>query len=251
MVYLPKEKLLIEADAFTPGAAERAAARAAESEPHQSGREPRAAQSRRRPHPAAARPRRAGRGALHGGRRHCTIGGCRKAPPDRCSSSPRHRAAARRASSTRCSRASPASGCRCRTRRASHAPANTTASTTTSSTRSASRRSGQGRVPRARARARPLVRDVGDLARRAGRARTGRAARDRLAGRAAGPPAAARSVHIFMLPPSLAVLEERLEKRGQDGPGGDRARGSPGRSKRCATGKSSIMLLSIKTLRRP
>ena len=82
-----------------------------------------------------------------------------------------------------------------------------------------SRAQGQRRVPRARLRPRQLVCDVGHVARRGGRSRattccsksTGRA-REQV--RRLIPEA----VHIFILPPSLALLRERLEKRGQDSP---------------------------------
>ena len=69
MVYLPKEKLLIEADSYHAGPAEFAAAGAAQPEQHEPGRQPGDARARRRQDPAAARPRRAAGGPLHGGRR--------------------------------------------------------------------------------------------------------------------------------------------------------------------------------------
>ena len=80
--------------------------------------------------------------------------------------------------------------------------------TTTSSTRRAFiGAQGRGRVPRARVRPRQLVRDVGDLARRAGR-RPATTCCSRSTGRA---PRRCARLHartrccIFILPPSLAV----------------------------------------------
>ena len=66
MVYLPREKLLIEADAYTPGAAEHAAAGGGQREQPQPDRQHRAPEARGRPHRAAARPGRAAGRALHG-----------------------------------------------------------------------------------------------------------------------------------------------------------------------------------------
>ena len=150
----------------------------------------------------------------------------RRRPRAACSCSPRRRAAARRASCTRCSSASRASGCRSRTRRARRAPASRTASTTTSSTSATFMAlKDAGEFLEHALRARQLVRDIGDLARReqvAGRAR--RAARDRLAGRGAGAPADPRMrCCIFILPPSLASLQGTAGKARPGHAGGDRA----------------------------
>ena len=50
------------------------------------------------------------------------------------------------------------------------------------------------------------------------------------------------AVLIFILPPSLASLKERLEKRGQDSPDVI-ARRLERRARRCGTAATSIMLL--------
>ena len=69
MVYLPKEKLLIEADSFTPGPPNAPPPAQLEPQPHESGRQPEDTRARRRQDPAAARTRRAGRRSLRRGGR--------------------------------------------------------------------------------------------------------------------------------------------------------------------------------------
>jgi uncharacterized protein YicC (UPF0701 family) len=93
-----------------------------------------------------------------------------------------------------------------------------TASTITYRRAPVSRSQGQGRVPRARLRPRQLVRDVSTWL--AGEVARGHdvAARNRLAGRSRVRRLMPEAVHIFILPPTLAQLRERLEKRGQDAP---------------------------------
>ena len=51
------------------------------------------------------------------------------------------------------------------------------------------------------------------------------------------------SVHIFILPPSLAVAEGAAEQAGAGSAGGDRTAARRRRARRCATAASSIMLL--------
>jgi guanylate kinase len=68
------------------------------------------------------------------------------------------------------------------------------------------------------AEARQLLRHLAPDDRRADRQRHRRAAGNRLARRAAGEEAISNAIGIFILPPSIAALEERLKKRGQDEP---------------------------------
>ena len=67
MVYLPKEKLLIEADSFTPRPPNTPPPAQPNPQQHEPGRQPGDAEPAGRPDPAAARPRRAGGRALHRG----------------------------------------------------------------------------------------------------------------------------------------------------------------------------------------
>ena len=79
---------------------------------------------------------------------------------------------------------------------------------------------GRRRVPRARLRARQLVRDVGHVAARA-RSQAGHDVLLEIDWQGARQVRHADSrgrCYIFILPPSLASLKERLEKRGQDTP---------------------------------
>ena len=99
------------------------------------------------------------------------------------------------------------------------------------------------RIPRARVCPRQLVRDVGDVADGAGRGGPGRAARNRLAGRAQVRRLIPDSVHIFILPPSIEALRERLDEARPGPAGGDRSSACEARARRCATAGSSIMLL--------
>ena len=81
MVYLPKEKLLIEADSFTPGPPN--APPPAQVNPNNTNLVDNLgdAQAAGRPDPAAARPRRAARGSLHrGGREAAELNGVRRRP---------------------------------------------------------------------------------------------------------------------------------------------------------------------------
>ena len=121
----------------------------------------------------------------------------------------------------------PASGCRCRTRRAPPRPGEregVALSLRRRSRRFAALKDG-GEFLEHRARPRQLVRDVGDLAARAG-ARPGQDVLLEIdwQGAAQVRTLIPDSVHIFILPPSLAALQERLEKRGQDTRRRDRAR---------------------------
>ena len=66
MVYLPQERILIEADAFTPRPPNAPPPAHAESEPPEPGRQHRAARPAGRPHRAAARAGRSGRRPVRG-----------------------------------------------------------------------------------------------------------------------------------------------------------------------------------------
>ena len=110
---------------------------------------------------------------------------------------------------------------------------------------------GRGRVSRACARARQLVRDERDLAQAPGRHRPGRAARDRLAGRRAGAQAHSRLGPDFH-PAALARFARGAAGAARARTTSRRSRGgSMPRAKRCVTAASSIMLLLIRTLLRP